>query len=208
MQQTLVGNVPSVTTTLLQAPTTQFVTAIKPQQQEPQATITVPQQQQVFQTQQTAQVATTPAPQQNLIEVANTQQALLDQGQQAAQQLNRQYKEPEPLPQTSTNLVDRSNPLNDFLTNNQLQTTSSQQSNPQEVRREQQQNELANGISIDKIATTPQGYTQYLNLVLVDSRFYAARDIYTRQTNVDNQRLLRQLSSDKLHQQMVNQQYK
>jgi hypothetical protein len=42
-----------------------------------------------------------------------------------------------------------------------------------------------------------------------DGSFYAPREIYKGQRNVDNQRLLRGLTggSDSLHEQMVNQQY-
>ena len=45
--------------------------------------------------------------------------------------------------------------------------------------------------------------------VMTDASFYASKDIYTEQKNVDNARLLRGLSgaSDLKHQQMINEQY-
>jgi hypothetical protein len=45
-------------------------------------------------------------------------------------------------------------------------------------------------------------------MIMPDVAFYAPREIYRNQVNVDNTRLLRGLGSDRLHQEMVNQQYK
>jgi hypothetical protein len=45
-------------------------------------------------------------------------------------------------------------------------------------------------------------------VVLKDADFYAPKDIYGNQKTVDNARALRQLSSDRLHQEMIDQQYK
>ena len=42
---------------------------------------------------------------------------------------------------------------------------------------------------------------------LQDAQFYASKDIYRGQRNVDNARVLRGLGTDRLHQEMVNQQY-
>ena len=69
-------------------------------------------------------------------------------------------------------------------------------------------NEIAGGVSLTRMATTPSGYNQYLNLMLADAAFYAPKEIYRGQVNVDNVRALRTLSSDRLHQEMVNQQYR
>ena len=44
--------------------------------------------------------------------------------------------------------------------------------------------------------------------MLPDVAFYTPKEIYKNQKTVDNVRALRQMSSDKLHQDMVNQQYK
>ena len=69
-------------------------------------------------------------------------------------------------------------------------------------------NDLADGVSVEAIATTPGGFESYMG-VMTDVSFYASKDIYKEQKNVDNVRLLRGLSgaSDAKHQQMVNQQY-
>ena len=44
-------------------------------------------------------------------------------------------------------------------------------------------------------------------VALTDANFYAPKEIYRNQRTVDNARALRQLASDRLHQQMVDQQY-
>jgi len=75
------------------------------------------------------------------------------------------------------------------------------------VNRNVQSNELAGAVDIAKIATQPVGYQSY-SIMMSDTAFYAPREIYRNQVNVDNARLLRQLSSDKLHQDLVNLQYK
>jgi hypothetical protein len=60
-----------------------------------------------------------------------------------------------------------------------------------------------------QLARAPMDFNQYLNSQLKDAQFYASKDIYKGQRNVDNQRLLRGLTggSDRLHEQMINQQY-
>lgn len=60
-----------------------------------------------------------------------------------------------------------------------------------------------------QLARAPMDFNQYLNAQLRDAQFYASKDIYKGQRNVDNQRLLRGLTggSDRLHEQMINQQY-
>jgi hypothetical protein len=70
-------------------------------------------------------------------------------------------------------------------------------------------NEAAGGVSIAAMARTPQGFESYMSM-LPDSRFYDPREIYRGQRVVDNARVQRALSgaSDRLHQQMVDQQYK
>ena len=68
-------------------------------------------------------------------------------------------------------------------------------------------NDLTNGVDIASIATTPKGYEAY-SFVLKDSAFYKVEAIYKDQKTVDNARALRSLSSDRLHQEMVDQQYK
>lgn len=75
------------------------------------------------------------------------------------------------------------------------------------VRRNVENNELAGNISIESIAKQPANYAQYF-VMMPDVAFYAPKEIYRNQKTVDNVKALRQMSSDRLHQQMVDQQYK
>ena len=68
-------------------------------------------------------------------------------------------------------------------------------------------NELAGNVDIASIATTPKGYEAY-SFVLQDTAFYKSEAIYKDQKTVDNARAFRLLSNDRLHQEMVDQQYK
>ena len=68
-------------------------------------------------------------------------------------------------------------------------------------------NDLAGSVDIASIATTPKGYEAY-SFVLKDSAFYKVEAIYKDQKTVDNARAFRSLSSERLHQEMVDQQYK
>ena len=70
-------------------------------------------------------------------------------------------------------------------------------------------NEAAGGgLDLTAIAVQPQGFAAYTTS-LTDAAFYAPKEIYKNQKTVDNQRAVRFLNaaSDKLHQQMVDQQY-
>ena len=87
----------------------------------------------------------------------------------------------------------------------QQATTQTQQTSA--VNRNVQPNELAAGVDISKMATQPAGYQAY-SFALADAPFYAPREIYRNQVNVDNVRLLRGLGSDRLHQQLIDLQYK
>ena len=75
------------------------------------------------------------------------------------------------------------------------------------VKKNVQNNEAAGNVTIESIAKQPANYAQYFT-VIPDVAFYTPKEIYKNQKTVDNARALRQLSSDKLHQDMVNQQYK
>lgn len=70
-------------------------------------------------------------------------------------------------------------------------------------------NELAGGVSLTSIVKQPTGFELYM-AAIPDVKFYAPKEVYRGQRNVDNARLLRGLTrgSDDLHQQMINQQYK
>jgi hypothetical protein len=76
------------------------------------------------------------------------------------------------------------------------------------VKKNVEPNDLAaNSVSIASMATQPVGYDMY-GFSLKDVAFYAPKEIYKNQTTIDNVRALRQLSSDRLHQEMIDQQYK
>lgn len=110
---------------------------------------------------------------------------------------------------TASNFTtDKTNPINEIIENKQ--TTESERKEPIQtttVNRNAQNNEAAGNVDISSIATQPPGFNQYASLVLRDAAFYAPKEIYRGQRNVDNARALRQLASDRLHQQMVDQQY-
>jgi hypothetical protein len=77
------------------------------------------------------------------------------------------------------------------------------------VKKNVQNNEAAGNVTIESIAKQPANYAQYFT-VIPDVAFYAPKEIYKNQKTVDNARTLRGLQggSDRLHQEMVNQQYK
>lgn len=106
-------------------------------------------------------------------------------------------------------LTDRTNPLYQALENKSIETQNNMtmQQGPA-VNKNAQNNELAGGVDITRMALAPSGYNEYLNFTLRDAAFYAPKEVYRNQRNVDNVRALRQLSSDRLHQEMVEQQYR
>ena len=75
------------------------------------------------------------------------------------------------------------------------------------VKKNVQNNELAGGVSIESIARQPANYAQYF-VMIPDVAFYEPKEIYKNQKTIDNARALRSLSSDRLHQEMINQQYR
>lgn len=106
-------------------------------------------------------------------------------------------------------LTDKSNPLTDIVEgkntvtqNNTIATTGSS------VNRNSSDNEVAGGVDLNKMALAPAGYSDYLSLTLRDAAFYAPKEVYRNQRNVDNARLLRLLTNDSKHKEMVEQQYK
>jgi hypothetical protein len=112
------------------------------------------------------------------------------------------------VPTTQNNFTtDKTNPINDLIEN---KTTTIEQdrkdTNTQQVKSNVQDNDAAVGVSINSIARTPFGFNTYL-IALNDAAFYSPKEIYRNQKTVDNVRALRQLASDRLHQQMVDQQY-
>ena len=88
----------------------------------------------------------------------------------------------------------------------QMNTGSEQNAS---VKKNVQNNEAAGNVTIESIAKQPANYAQYFTMI-PDVAFYAPKEIYKNQKTVDNARTLRGLQggSDRLHQEMVNQQYK
>jgi len=80
--------------------------------------------------------------------------------------------------------------------------------NNETVKNKGDVSELAGGVDLTKLTIAPPGYSAYLAVSIKDSPFYDIKEVYKNQVNVDNVRLLRSLGSDRLHQEMVNQQYK
>ena len=104
-------------------------------------------------------------------------------------------------------LTNRTNPINSIIEDKpQKPELESKQTQTQQVKSNVQDNDAAAGVSIASIARTPVGFNTYM-IALTDASFYAPKEIYRNQKTIDNTRALRQLASDRLHQQMVDQQY-
>jgi len=98
--------------------------------------------------------------------------------------------------------------LNDVIEERSMvQNTNTQEQKTETLNKNVQPNELAGTVDITRMATQPAGYQAY-SMMMPDVAFYAPKEIYKNQVNVDNARVLRQLSSDKLHQDLINLQYK
>ena len=126
---------------------------------------------------------------------------------QSAPGRNNSQPEPEMPPLEGIKIGGRS-VLNDAVEQRPvLPGAVTQEQRTDSVNKNVQSNELAGGIDLTRMATQPTGFQNY-SAVMPDVAFYAPREIYRNQVNVDNARLLRGLGSDRLHQEMVNQQYK
>jgi hypothetical protein len=100
------------------------------------------------------------------------------------------------------------NPLSDMMMQPRFempQENTQQQTGA--VNKNVQTNELAGGVDLASMATTPAGFNAY-SVVLRDTAFYELKEIYKAQRVVDNVQVLRQMSSDRLHKEMVDSQYK
>lgn len=105
-------------------------------------------------------------------------------------------------------LTDKTNPLTDIIEAKQnIPQSSTIATNGPNVNRNAQDSEIAGGVSIAKMATAPQGYGDYLNFTMRDVAFYAPKEVYKNQRNVDNQRALRLMTNDSKHKEMVEMQY-
>jgi hypothetical protein len=112
------------------------------------------------------------------------------------------------IPQNEGIKIGGRSPLNDLMEQRSMvQNTTTQEQKTDTVNKNVQPNELAGKIDIASIATQPTGYQAY-STMMPDVAFYAPKEIYKNQVNVDNARVLRGLGSDRLHQEMVNQQYR
>jgi hypothetical protein len=98
-------------------------------------------------------------------------------------------------------------PMNDYVESKPLFESGMVEQKNETFSKTISNNELAGGVDISSIAVTPKGYEQY-TFTLSDARFYEPKEIYKNQSVTDNVRLLRGLGSDRLHQEMVNQQYR
>lgn len=105
-------------------------------------------------------------------------------------------------------LTDRSNPLTDIIEAKQNipQSNTTVMAGPS-VNKNASDNDVAGGVDINKMALAPTGYGDYLNLTLRDAAFYAPKEVYKNQQNVDNARALRLLTNDSKHKEMVELQY-
>jgi hypothetical protein len=115
------------------------------------------------------------------------------------------------VPKTDTFKMGTRSTLNDYMSEQPFMSLMGMEPTQDGmVKRNVQPNEAAGGVDIASIATQPKGYDAYAQMTLKDASFYKVEDIYKGQRNVDNARLLRGLTggSDRLHQEMVNQQYK
>ena len=115
------------------------------------------------------------------------------------------------IPKTETLKMGSRSILNDYMDNKPFMTLLGVEATQDGmVKRNVQPNEAAGGVDISSIATQPKGYEAYSQLTLTDSAFYKVDSIYKNQRTIDNASILRGLQggSDRLHQEMVDQQYK
>ena len=115
------------------------------------------------------------------------------------------------IPKTDSFKMGTRSTLNDYLNEQPFMAmTGTEPTQDGMVKRNVQPNEVAGSVDIASIATQPKGYDVYAQMTLKDASFYKVEDIYKGQRTVDNVRLLRglQRGSDRLHQDLVDQQYK
>lgn len=160
----------------------------------------------------------------NLQQQVLVQQAATTFGQQQIQQqqiitnltttnqvipLAQQQAQTPELPLAQQNfLTNKADPINSILETKLVSSETSDKQSTQQVKSNTSDNSLAGSVTLAQIAVMPGGYAQYLTLALVDASFYPAKEVYRNQRTVDNARALRQLSSDRLHQQMIDQQWR
>ena len=100
------------------------------------------------------------------------------------------------------------NPLSEMMMQQRFEMMQENvQQQTSTVNRNVQPNDLAGGVDLASMALQPKGFEAY-SFALKDAAFYEPKEVYKGQTVVDNVRALRQMSSDRLHKEMVDQQYK
>ena len=102
------------------------------------------------------------------------------------------------------------NPLSEMMMQQRFEMMQENiQQQTSTVNRNVQPNDLAGKVDIASMATIPQGFNAYL-FMMKDAAFYEPKEVYKNQKTVDNERVLRGLTrgSDRLHQEMIDQQYK
>jgi hypothetical protein len=102
------------------------------------------------------------------------------------------------------------NPLSEMMMQQRFELMQENiQQQTSTVNRNVQPNDLAGGVDLTAMASVPQGFNAY-SFMMKDAAFYEPKEVYKNQKTVDNVRLLRGLTggSDRLHQEMVDQQYK
>ena len=136
--------------------------------------------------------------------------APVEQQQQATAQTVSfaRQAEVEQVSSTAGFMTNRTDPLNEVVESKTAVATANTTESAQTVKPAVADNDLAGGVDISKLATTPVGYSSYTSLMLQDGKMYEPKEIYKNQKTVDNARALRQLSTDRLHQQMIEQQYR
>lgn len=123
------------------------------------------------------------------------------------QRQDQKMIETETIVHQSNPMLSAGNPINEII-NKPLDTGNNQTDQQIEtVKRNVQPNELAGGVDIVSMAVLPKGFDVYTNTFLKDTSFYKVEEIYKNQNTVDNVKALRQLSSDRLHKEMVDMQY-
>ena len=100
------------------------------------------------------------------------------------------------------------NPLSEMMMQQRFEMMQENiQQQTSSVNRNVQPNDLAGGVDLASMALQPKGFEAY-SFMLKDAAFYEPKEVYKGQAVVDNVRALRQLGSDRLHKEMVDQQYK
>jgi len=100
------------------------------------------------------------------------------------------------------------NPLSEMMMQQRFEMMQENiQQQTSSVNRNVQPNDLAAGVDLASMAQQPKGFEVY-SFMLKDAAFYEPKEVYKGQTVVDNVRALRQMSSDSLHKQMIDMQYK